>query len=77
MPASRLSAYRNRQDLIDPTKQAAGVLEISNKLVSEQAALQAQLELMQRVAPRNPAIPALRSRIARSVARSQRKMAVP
>jgi capsular polysaccharide transport system permease protein len=58
-----LGAYRNRQDLIDPTKQAAGVLEISNKLVSEQAALQAQLDLMTRVTPRNPAIPALRARV--------------
>ena len=58
-----LSAYRNSQDLIDPTKQAAGVLEISNKLISEQAALQAQLDLMTRVTPRNPAIPALRSRV--------------
>lgn len=59
-----LSAYRNQQDLIDPTRQAAGVLEVSNKLVSEQAALQAQLDLMLRVTPRNPAIPAIRNRIA-------------
>ena len=59
-----LSAYRNQQDLIDPAKQAAGVLDVSNKLVSEQAALQAQLDLMLRVAPRNPAIPAVRTRIA-------------
>ena len=58
-----LSAYRNKQDLIDPTKQAAGVLDVSNKLVSEQAALQAQLDLMLRVAPRNPTIPAVRNRI--------------
>jgi capsular polysaccharide transport system permease protein len=58
-----LSAFRNQQELIDPTRQAAGVLEISNKLVSEQAALQAQLDLMLRVAPRNPTIPAVRSRI--------------
>jgi capsular polysaccharide transport system permease protein len=58
-----LSAYRNQQELIDPTKQAAGVLDISNRLVSEQAALQAQLELMLRVAPRNPAIPALQNHI--------------
>ena len=47
-----LSAYRNQQDLIDPTRQAAGVLEISNKLIGEQAALQAQLDLMLRVTPR-------------------------
>jgi capsular polysaccharide transport system permease protein len=59
-----LSAYRNQQELIDPAKQAAGVLDISNRLVSEQAALQAQHDLMLRVAPRNPAIPALRNRIA-------------
>jgi capsular polysaccharide transport system permease protein len=59
-----ISAFRNQQDLLDPTKQAAGVLEVSNKLVAEQAALQAQLDLMLRVAPRNPAIPALRNRVA-------------
>jgi len=59
-----LSAYRNQNQLLDPSKQATGVLEVSNKLVSEQAALQAQLDLMLRVTPRNPAIPALRNRIA-------------
>ena len=35
------------------------MLDVSNKLVAEQAALQTQLELMERVAPRNPSIPAL------------------
>ena len=59
-----LGAYRNQNQLLDPGKQAAGVLEVSNRLVSEQSALQAQLDLMQRVAPRNPAIPALKNRIA-------------
>jgi capsular polysaccharide transport system permease protein len=58
-----LNAYRNQQDLIDPTKQAAGVLDVSNKLVSEQVGLRAQLDLMLRVTPRNPAIPAVRNRI--------------
>jgi len=58
-----LSAYRNRQYLIDPAKQAAGVLDVSNKLVSEQAGLEAQLDLMLRVAPRNPAIASVRNRI--------------
>jgi capsular polysaccharide transport system permease protein len=58
-----LGAYRNQQDLIDPGKQAAGVLDVSNKLVGEQAALQAQLDLMLRVTPRNPNIPALRNRV--------------
>ena len=58
-----LGAYRNQQQLIDPGKQATGVFEVSNRLVSEQAALRAQLDLMLRVAPRNPAIPSLRNRI--------------
>ena len=59
-----LGAYRNQNELLDPAKQATGVLEVSNKLVSEQSSLQAQLDLMQRVTPRNPAIPAIRNRIA-------------
>jgi capsular polysaccharide transport system permease protein len=58
-----LSSFRNSQDLIDPKAQAAGVLDVSNKFVAEQAALKAQLDLMLRLTPRNPAIPSLRSRI--------------
>lgn len=58
-----LTKYRNTQSLIDPTKQAGGVLEISNNMIGQRAALQAQLDLMQRVAPNNPSIPALSSRI--------------
>lgn len=58
-----LAAFRNQESLIDPAKQATGVLDISNKLVSEHAALQAQLDLMNRVAPANPSIPALRAHI--------------
>lgn len=58
-----LASFRNRQDIIDPKEQAAGVLEVSNELIREQAALQAQLDLMLRVAPRNPSIPALRNRV--------------
>ncbi|MCW3796671.1 capsule biosynthesis protein [Sphingomonas sp. BN140010] len=59
-----LSAYRNQTSIIDPERQAQGVLEVSNRLITEQAALQAQLDLMVQVAPQNPAIPALRERIA-------------
>jgi capsular polysaccharide transport system permease protein len=59
-----LSSFRNQQDIIDPAKQATGVLEISNRLIGEQAALIAQLDLMQRVTPRHPGIPGLRNRIA-------------
>lgn len=58
-----LSQYRNAQALIDPAKQAVGVIEISNTMIAQRAALQAQLDQMQRVAPGNPSIPALRNRI--------------
>lgn len=58
-----LAQYRNAQALIDPSKQAVGVLEIANTMVAERAALQAQLDLMQHLTPRNPSIPALRNRI--------------
>lgn len=58
-----LAQYRNSQEVIDPSKQAVGVLEIANNMVAERAALQAQLDLMRRLTPRNPSIPALRSRI--------------
>jgi capsular polysaccharide transport system permease protein len=59
-----LGQYRNSQELIDPLKQAGSVLAISDKLIADRAALQAQLDLMTSVAPRNPSIPALRGRIA-------------
>lgn len=59
-----LGQYRNDQALLDPVQQGSGVLDISNRLIAEQAALRAQLQGIERVAPRNPAIPALRGRIA-------------
>lgn len=58
-----LTQFRNTQAVIDPAKQAGGVIEIANNMIAERAALQAQLDLMQRVAPGNPSIPALRNRI--------------
>ncbi|MDF0545696.1 capsule biosynthesis protein [Sphingobium sp. H39-3-25] len=58
-----LAQYRNAQALIDPGKQAVGVLEIANAMIGERAALQAQLDLMQRLTPNNPSIPTMRSRI--------------
>jgi len=58
-----LAQYRNSQELIDPAKQAGGVLEISNGLIAQRAALQAQLDQMRRVAPGNPSIPALQNRV--------------
>lgn len=62
--AQALRQYRNAAVIVDPEKQAAGVLEISDALISQQAALSAQLQSIERVAPRNPAIGALRQRIA-------------
>ena len=59
-----IARYRNTQELIDPVQQAGGVLEISNQLTAQRAALQAQLEQMQRLTPRNPSIPALQNQIA-------------
>jgi capsular polysaccharide transport system permease protein len=58
-----LAAYRNSQELIDPAKQAVGVIEIANTMIATRAALQAQLDQMERVAPANPSIPALRNQI--------------
>lgn len=58
-----LAQYRNAQALIDPDKQAVGVLQIANTMIGEKAALQAQLDQMQRLTPNNPSIPALQSRI--------------
>ncbi|MEN2786386.1 capsule biosynthesis protein [Sphingomonas qilianensis] len=59
-----LGVFRNSTELIDPAKQAVGVYDVSNKLIAEQAGLKAQLDLMQRVTPRNPNIPSLRGRVA-------------
>ena len=59
-----LGAYRNSEAMLDPGKQATGVIEVSSRLEMEKAALQAQVQLMQRVAPANPALPALTSRLA-------------
>jgi capsular polysaccharide transport system permease protein len=59
----KLTSYRNQSALIDPLKQAGGVVEIANQLITQRAALQAQLSTMEQQTPRNPSIPALRNRI--------------
>ncbi|MFK4874882.1 Wzz/FepE/Etk N-terminal domain-containing protein [Novosphingobium sp. ZW T3_23] len=59
-----LTGYRNSQELIDPGKQAVGVIEIANAMTAQRAVLQAQLDTMQRLTPDNPSIPALRRQIA-------------
>lgn len=58
-----MAAYRNKAQLVDPLKQATGVVEIANRLITERAALEAQLSTLQRLTPEHPSIPALRQRI--------------
>lgn len=59
-----MASYRNTAELVDPLKQAGGVVEIANRLVTERAALEAQLSTLRRVTPEHPSIGALRERIA-------------
>lgn len=59
-----MADYRRKAQLIDPLKQAAGVVEIANRLTTERAGLESQLSTLQRLTPDHPSIPALRQRIA-------------
>ena len=59
-----MASYRNKVELVDPLKQAGGVVEIANRLITERAALEAQLSTLRRVTPDHPSIGALRERIA-------------
>lgn len=58
-----LAVYRNKAQLVDPLKQAVGVVEISNRLIAERSALEAQLSTLRMLTPDHPSIPALRQRI--------------
>jgi len=59
-----MEQYRNSRDILDPAAQGVGVIELSETLIGQRAVMQAQLDTMARLTPRNPAIPALRDRIA-------------
>lgn len=59
-----LGQYRNSSALLDPKTEGEGVLEVTTGLITQRAALQAQLETISRAAPENPSIPALRQQIA-------------
>jgi len=59
-----IAAYRNQAAVVDPLKEAAGVAEVANRLISERAALEAQLSTLRSVTPDHPSIPALREQIA-------------
>ncbi len=59
----QLGAYRNSSQILDPQQQGIGVLEVSNALIVQEAALRAQLDEVRRTAPAHPSIPALEDRI--------------
>jgi capsular polysaccharide transport system permease protein len=59
-----MAIYRNKVQLVDPLKQAGGVLEITDRLITERSVLTSQLSTLKRVTPDHPSISALRERIA-------------
>lgn len=59
-----IAAYRNQFAVVDPLREAAGVAEIANRLITERAALEAQLSTLRSVTPDHPSVPALREQIA-------------
>jgi capsular polysaccharide transport system permease protein len=59
-----VSDYRSRAKLVEPLKEATGVVEITNRLITQRAALQVQLSTVRQVTPDHPSIPALSQQIA-------------
>lgn len=62
--AAALSNYRNSAGVVDPEKQAAIQLQMVSKLQDELVAARTRLREVQGLAPENPQIPVLESRIA-------------
>lgn len=59
-----VSTYRNQAQLVEPLKEASGIVEIANRLIIERASLEAQLSTVRQVTPDHPSIPVLREQIA-------------
>jgi capsular polysaccharide transport system permease protein len=59
-----LAAFRNTQGIVDPEKQATVQLQLVSKLQDELIGARLQLQQLQALAPENPQIPLLRTRIA-------------
>jgi capsular polysaccharide transport system permease protein len=59
-----ISDYRSQARLVEPLKEATGVVEIANRLIVGRAALEAQLSTVRQVTPDHPSIPVLREQIA-------------
>lgn len=61
--AAALSSYRNSAGVVDPEKQATIQLQMISKLQDELVTARTQLREVQNLAPDNPQIPVLQSRI--------------
>lgn len=59
-----ISDYRSQARLVEPLKEATGVVEIANRLIVERAMLEAQMSTVRQVTPDHPSIPVLREQIA-------------
>jgi capsular polysaccharide transport system permease protein len=59
-----LAAFRNRSGVVDPEKQATVQLQLVSKLQDELIGARLQLQQLQALAPENPQIPLLQTRIA-------------
>jgi capsular polysaccharide transport system permease protein len=59
-----LAAFRNTQGIVDPEQQATAQLQLVSKLQDEVIGARLQLQQLQALAPENPQIPLLRTRIA-------------
>jgi capsular polysaccharide transport system permease protein len=59
-----LAAFRNTQGVVDPERQATLQLQLVSKLQDELIGARLQLQQLQALAPENPQIPLLRTRIA-------------
>ncbi|MBA3669032.1 MAG: hypothetical protein H0W71_03045 [Sphingomonas sp.] len=61
--AQQLAAYRDRQGVIDPERQAAVQLQMISKIQDELIGARTQLVQLRSLAPENPQIPLLETRI--------------
>ncbi|MBP6110962.1 MAG: hypothetical protein KA482_01100 [Sphingobium sp.] len=61
--ALALSAYRNREGVVDPEKQAAVQLQMISKIQDELIATKTQLHELRKFAPQNPQIEVLDTRV--------------
>lgn len=62
--AQALAAYRDQRGVIDPERQATVQLQMVSKLQDELIGARTQLSQLQALAPENPQVPLLRTRIA-------------